>query len=47
MHIMQFSRSDLADFTYFLAIARHRNFRKAGLELGNQRFGPQPCPEGT
>ncbi|MBS1097818.1 LysR family transcriptional regulator [Gluconobacter sphaericus] len=34
MHIMQFSRSDLADFTYFLAIARHRNFRKAGLELG-------------
>ncbi|MCH4023195.1 MAG: LysR family transcriptional regulator [Acetobacter sp.] len=31
---MQFSRSDLADFTYFLAIARHRNFRKAGLELG-------------
>ncbi|WP_291362723.1 LysR family transcriptional regulator [Acetobacter sp. UBA5411] len=34
MHIMQFGRSDLADFTYFLAIARHRNFRKAGLELG-------------
>lgn len=31
---MQFGRSDLADFTYFLAIARHRNFRKAGLELG-------------
>lgn len=34
MHIMQFGRSDLADFAYFLAIARHRNFRKAGLELG-------------
>ena len=31
---MQFSRSDLADFTYFLAIARHRSFRRAGLELG-------------
>jgi DNA-binding transcriptional LysR family regulator len=28
------SRSDLADFTYFLAIARHRSFRLAGLELG-------------
>src|SRR5215213_11746730 len=27
-------RSDLADFTYFLALARHRNFRRAGLELG-------------
>ncbi len=31
---MQFGRSDLADFTYFLAIARHRSFRRAGLELG-------------
>jgi DNA-binding transcriptional LysR family regulator len=28
------SRSDLADFSYFLAIARHRSFRRAGLELG-------------
>ncbi len=28
------SRADLADFTYFLAIARHRNFRIAGLEMG-------------
>lgn len=27
-------RSDLADFTYFLAIARHRSFRLAGLEVG-------------
>lgn len=27
-------RSDLADFTYFLAIAKHRSFRRAGLELG-------------
>jgi len=27
-------RSDLADLTYFLAIARHRNFRLAGVELG-------------
>lgn len=27
-------RSDLADFAYFLAIARHRSFRKAGLEFG-------------
>lgn len=31
---MKLSRSDLADFTYFLAIARHRSFRLAGLELG-------------
>lgn len=31
---MQLSRSDLADFAYFLAIARHRNFRKAASELG-------------
>lgn len=31
---MQLSRNDLADFAYFLAIARHRNFRKAASELG-------------
>ncbi|WP_022681796.1 LysR family transcriptional regulator [Sphingobium bisphenolivorans] len=31
---MPVNRSDLADFSYFLAIARHRNFRLAGLELG-------------
>lgn len=31
---MQVSRSDLADFSYFLEIARHRSFRRAGLELG-------------
>ena len=31
---MQFSRSDLADLTYFQAIARHRSFRRAGLQLG-------------
>ena len=31
---MPASRSDLADFTYFLAISRHRSFRRAGLELG-------------
>jgi DNA-binding transcriptional LysR family regulator len=31
---MAFSRSDLADLAGFLAIARHRNFRRAGLELG-------------
>lgn len=31
---MPLGRSDLADFTYFLAIARHRSFRRAGLELG-------------
>jgi DNA-binding transcriptional LysR family regulator len=31
---MQLSRTDLADFSYFLAIARHRSFRRAGLELG-------------
>lgn len=31
---MQLGRSDLADFTYFLVIARHRSFRRAGLEVG-------------
>ncbi len=31
---MQLGRSDLADFTYFLAVARHRSFRRASLELG-------------
>ena len=31
---MQFSRSDLADLTYFLEIAKHRNFRRAAVELG-------------
>jgi len=30
---MQFSRSDLADLTYFLAVARRRNFRQAGIDL--------------
>ena len=28
------TRSDLADLCYFLEIARHRSFRRAGLELG-------------
>ena len=31
---MTISRSDLADFASFLAIARHRNISRAGLELG-------------
>jgi DNA-binding transcriptional LysR family regulator len=31
---MQFRRSDLADLSYFLEIAKHRNFRRAGGELG-------------
>lgn len=31
---MQIGRANLADFSYFLAIARHRSFRRAGLELG-------------
>ncbi|PEQ13636.1 LysR family transcriptional regulator [Novosphingobium sp. PC22D] len=31
---MQISRADLADFAYFMAIARHRSFRRAGLEMG-------------
>jgi DNA-binding transcriptional LysR family regulator len=30
---MQFRRSDLADLSYFLEIAKHRSFRRAGLEL--------------
>ncbi|MBD8680087.1 LysR family transcriptional regulator [Sphingomonas sp. CFBP 13720] len=31
---MSNTRSNLADLTYFLSIARHRSFRIAGLELG-------------
>lgn len=31
---MQLSRTNLADIIYFLAIARHQSFRKAGLEVG-------------
>jgi DNA-binding transcriptional LysR family regulator len=31
---MQLSRADVADFVYFLAIARHRSFRSAALEIG-------------
>ncbi len=31
---MQLDRSDLADFTYFLAVAKQRSFRRASLELG-------------
>jgi DNA-binding transcriptional LysR family regulator len=31
---MQFRRPDLTDISYFLELAKHRNFRKAGLELG-------------
>lgn len=30
---MDLNRADLADFAYFLAIARHRSFRKAALEM--------------
>lgn len=31
---MYVKRADLADFAYFLAVARHRSFRRAGVELG-------------
>ena len=31
---MQFTRSDLPDLAYFLAIAKHRSFRRAALDLG-------------
>jgi DNA-binding transcriptional LysR family regulator len=31
---MTFNRSDFADLSYFLAIAEHRSFRRAGTELG-------------
>lgn len=31
---MPSSRPDFTEFTYFLAIARHHSFRRAGLELG-------------
>ncbi len=36
---MPANRSDLTDFTYFLAIARHRSFRRAGVELGVSASG--------
>lgn len=36
---MQPGRSDLADFSYFLAIARHSSFRRAGLEVGISASG--------
>ncbi len=32
--MMHISRNDLADLTYFMALARHGNFRRAGLDLG-------------
>ena len=31
---MQFRRSDFADLSYFLEIAKHRNFRRAGSSSG-------------
>lgn len=31
---MQLSRTDLADFAYFIAIAKHRNFGRAAIEMG-------------
>lgn len=31
---MLITRTNLTDLAYFMAIARHRNFRRAGLELG-------------
>lgn len=31
---MKFNRSDLADLSYFLTVARHLNFRRAAVELG-------------
>jgi DNA-binding transcriptional LysR family regulator len=31
---MRISRADLADFAYFIALAKHCSFRRAGLELG-------------
>jgi DNA-binding transcriptional LysR family regulator len=31
---MLVNRTDLADFAYFIALAKHRSFRRAGLELG-------------
>ena len=31
---MHLNRTDLADFLYFLAIARHHSFRRAALEMG-------------
>jgi len=31
---MRINCTDFADFAYFLALAKHRSFRRAGLELG-------------
>lgn len=36
---MPSARSNLTDYTYFLAIARHRSFRRAGLEMGVSASG--------
>ena len=33
------ARSDLTDFTYFLAVAKHRSFRKAAAEVGVSASG--------
>lgn len=34
MRGMPISRTDLSDFAYFMAVARHRSFRKAAQEMG-------------
>ncbi len=31
---MRITRADLTDFAYFIALAKHRSFRRVGLELG-------------
>lgn len=36
---MASARSDFTDFTYFLAIAKHRSFRRAGIEVGVSASG--------
>ena len=39
---MPVSRTDLADFSYFIAIAKHRSFRRAGLEMGVSASALEP-----
>ncbi|WP_192830422.1 helix-turn-helix domain-containing protein, partial [Enterobacter roggenkampii] len=42
---MQISRADVADLIYFMAIARHRSFSRAAIELGKVRISRSFLPK--
>lgn len=42
---MNVSRANVADFVYFLAIARHQSFNRAGKEGGHQSLRLEPRNE--